>query len=146
MKRAFIAGILCISLLISSGGTALAAESSDRYDAADLSKPYRAEDFSAEGSYAQGSYREGEAIAIVRGREEPQAAGSIERLAEVSPASLQAVTEEWQASGSEMEVKQDRMQGIDIFTVWSITDQDRSAAQIIGELYADPNVIAAEPN
>ena len=146
MKRAFIAGILCISLLISSGGTALAAESSDRYDAADLSKPYRAEDFSAEGSYAQGSYREGEAIAIVRGREEPQVAGSIERLAEVSPASLQAVTEEWQASGSEMEVKQDRMQGIDIFTVWSITDQDRSAAQIIGELYADPNVIAAEPN
>ena len=146
MKRAFIAGILCISLLISSDGTALAAESSYRYDAADLSKPYRAEDFSAEGSYAQGSYREGEAIAIVRGREEPQAAGSIERLAEVSPASLQAVTEEWQASGSEMEVKQDRMQGIDIFTVWSITDQDRSAAQIIGELYADPNVIAAEPN
>ena len=53
MKRAFIAGILCISLLISSGGTALAAESSDRYDAADFSKPYRAEDFSAKGSYAQ---------------------------------------------------------------------------------------------
>ena len=146
MKRAFIAGILCISLLISSGGTALAAESPERYDAADLPKPYRTEEFPAVGSYAQDPYREGEAIAIVRGQEKPQAAGNIERLAEVSPASLQAAAEEWQASGNEMEVRQDRMQGMDTFTVWGITDHDKTAAQIIGELYAEPNVIAAEPN
>ena len=132
--------------MISSGGTALAAESSERYDAADLSKPYRTEEFSAEETYEQDSYREGEAIAIVRGLEKPQVAGDIERLAEVSPDSLQAVTEEWQAPGNEMEVKQGRMQGMDTFTVWGITDHDKTAAQIIGELYAEPNVIAAEPN
>ena len=127
MKKAFIAGIACISIILTSPGAVRAA---GRVEAAasEISK-----------ITLQGTYKEGEAIAIVKDKEEPQIAGEMELLAEVGSKALNAAIEEWNESGYEAG-------NVNTYSIWHVSDHNKTAQQIIQELYADPDVIAAEPN
>ena len=141
MRKAFIAGILCISILLMPGGTVSAAVLSEPNGAA-----------ATISTSDHGTYVEGEALAIVRDNEKPWAAGQAERLAEVGPEAVQAVIREWEKSGYggtgvyKAEAGQPRKQNADTFTIWSITDRHKTADQLVQELQADPKVVAAEPN
>ena len=127
MKKAFIAGITCISIILTSPGAVRAAG--------------RVEEAASEISKItlQGIYKEGEAIAIVKDKEEPQIAGEMELLAEVGSKAVNAAIEEWNESGYEAG-------NVNTYSIWHVSDHNKTAQQIIQELYADPDVIAAEPN
>ena len=127
MKKAFIAGITCISIILTSPGAVRAAG--------------RVEEAASEISKItlQGTYKEGEAIAIVKDKEEPQIAGEMELLAEVGSKAVNAAIEEWNESGYEAG-------NVNTYSIWHVSDHNKTAQQIIQELYADPDVIAAEPN
>ena len=115
MRKAFIAGILCISILLMPGGTVSAAVLSEPNGAA-----------ATISTSDHGTYVEGEALAIVRDNEKPWAAGQAERLAEVGPEAVQAVIREWEKSGYggtgvyKAEAGRPRKQNADTFTIWSI--------------------------
>ena len=108
MKKAFIAGITCISIILTSPGAVRAA---GRVEAAasEISK-----------ITLQGTYKEGEAIAIVKDKEEPQIAGEMELLAEVGSKAVNAAIEEWNESGYEAG-------NVNTYSIWHVSDHNKTA-------------------
>ena len=136
MKKAFIAGITCISIILTSLGAVCAAGSVEAVAASAASE-----------ITLQGEYKEGEAIAIVKDKEKPQVSGEIEFLAEVGPEAVNAAIGEWSGSGYETGREfMLRNEEAQTYSIWYVSDHNKTAHQIIQELYTDPEVIAAEPN
>ena len=102
---------------------------------------------SIEQLLAAGEYAEGEAIAIVKASSGQQ--DQSRTLADISSEAVeQAVVD---ASGSNYAATEEvagrvTSAGDDSFRVELIRDSSRTTEQILRDLYADPNVIAAEPN
>lgn len=112
-----------------------------------VAPPEAAERVPIESLLAAGDYAEGEAIAIVRGSADPLEMG--EQLATVgSDAVEQAVADAAAADytaadeiGDRVTVAEDKT-----FRIEVVRDPSRSTEQILRDLYADPRVVAAEPN
>ena len=97
---------------------------------------------------AAGEYVEGEAIAIVRESAEPETSAASEDIATVDADSVELAVEGATDAGGAADVAAERVPqtSADSFTVKQVVDHNRTTEQILQELYADPNVIAAEPN
>ena len=100
----------------------------------------------------QGTYTEGEVLAIVRDHERPQVSGQVELLAAAGPEAVKRAIAEWGQNSAEpsterMQINRDlRIREEDSFAIWCVSDHSKTTAQLMQELYADPKVIAAEPN
>ena len=131
MRKTVIALAMCVTLVFSSKSAAFAvSQTTTPASAADVQK----------------SYVEGEALAIVKGDIQLKGPGKVERIAQVSSLALQDVLEEW--DDSEVLTKESRRQfeEDETFAIWSISDSHQTTKEILKELRADPDVIAAEPN
>ncbi|MBQ8328023.1 MAG: S8 family serine peptidase [Lachnospiraceae bacterium] len=131
MRKTVIALAMCVTLAFSSKSAAVAvSQTTTPASAADVQK----------------SYVEGEALAIVKGDIQLKGPGKVERIAQVSSLALQDVLEEW--DDSEVLTKESRRQfeEDETFAIWSISDSHQTTKEILKELRADPDVIAAEPN
>ena len=131
MRKTVIALAMCVTLAFSSKSAAFAvSQTTTPASAADVQK----------------SYVEGEALAIVKGDIQLKGPGKVERIAQVSSLALQDVLEEW--DDSEVLTKESRRQfeEDETFAIWSISDSHQTTKEILKELRADPDVIAAEPN
>ena len=96
-----------------------------------------------------GDYVEGEAIAIVRSDGDLDTADDAETLVEVDADAVKLATE----NAEKTEIATDdeaslRVQSAsaDAYAVRYVVDPSRTTEQILRDLYADPDVIAAEPN
>ena len=98
---------------------------------------------------AAGDYVEGEAIALVRSDGALDAETNTETLAEVDAEAVELAAEgaEKTESAADDEAAL-RIQSArsDAYTVQYVVDPERTTEQILRDLYADPDVIAAEPN
>ena len=98
---------------------------------------------------AAGDYVEGEAIALVRSDGALDAETNTETLAEVDAEAVELAAEgaEKTESAADDEAAL-RIQSArsDAYTVQYVVDPGRTTEQILRDLYADPDVIAAEPN
>ena len=96
-----------------------------------------------------GNYREGEAIAVVRGTEQPAVSGTGELLLQLGAGSVKDAIETEKKNGSlSAELAQQRMtkEEGDGFSIWQVSDPERTTGELLQELYADSDVISAEPN
>ena len=104
------------------------------------------------GMLSAGDYIEGEAIVLVRTGTEPGAAASIEELSEVDADTVELTLEEAEEPETEPEVPVEEAErrlmsaAAETYTIQHVTDPSRTTEELLRELYADPNVIAAEPN
>ena len=96
-----------------------------------------------------GDYVEGEAIAIVRSDGDLDTADDAETLVEADADAVKLATE----NAEKTEIATDdeaslRVQSTsaDAYAVRYVVDPSRTTEQILRDLYADPDVIAAEPN
>ena len=97
---------------------------------------------------ASGNYVEGEAVAIVRSHANLEAAPQAQQLAEVGTDAVEAAaqkTEAQSAVGDEAALRVQSAQE-DTLDVKLVVDHNRTTEQILRDLYADPDVISAEPN
>ena len=97
---------------------------------------------------ASGDYVEGEAVAIARSHANLEAAPQAQQLAEVGTDAVQAAaqtTEAKNAAGDEAALRVQSAQE-DTLDVKLVVDHNRTTEQILRDLYADPDVISAEPN
>ena len=96
-----------------------------------------------------GGYVDGEAIVIVRSHAQVETSPVTEDLAEVDANTLRATAEDAKrtenATGEEVALRAQSIQG-DSFEVKLVVDHGRSTEQLLRDLYADPDVISAEPN
>ena len=96
-----------------------------------------------------GNYTEGEAIAVVRGSAGPAISGDAELLLSLGAASVEGAIEAEKKNGLlSAELAGQRMkegEGKD-YSVWKVSDSGKTTKELLNELYADPDVISAEPN
>ena len=104
---------------------------------------------SIEQLLAAGEYVEGEAIAIVRAGADVGVAGTAEAITEVSADSVELAAEGMQGAEGELDDEmQLRVQSVqaDSYDIRHVVDHSRTTEQILTDLYANPDVVAAEPN
>lgn len=157
IDRKLLAGLLAVSLGVSAlmPATAAAQDRTAAYKTGAEEKIAEADGKNTfvseaiEEMLAKGNYAEGEAVAIVRGAKEPDAAGEAVLLARVGADAVRDVIEDQCAEGTAAAaVAAQRMQagGEDSFTIWQVRGLGRSAREILFALYEDKDVIAAEPD
>ena len=113
---------------------------------ADESAPMRAP---IEELLSAGDYVEGEAIALVRVDGDLDTEADAETLAEVDADAVKLAAEGAEKTeGTADDEAALRVQSAcsDTYTVQYVVDPSRTTEQILRDLYADPDVIAAEPN
>ncbi len=96
---------------------------------------------------AAGDYAPGEAIALVRSDGSANSQG--EELAQVDADAVNLAVADVDATETALDDEAQlrvQSQGADGYTVRHVVDSSRSTEQILRDLYADPSVIAAEPN
>ncbi|MCR5810079.1 MAG: S8 family serine peptidase [Lachnospiraceae bacterium] len=139
MRKTVIALAMCVTLAFSSLSTVCAASQ--------LS-------VTASTTDEQKLYVEGEALAIVRGKEQLQGPGRTERIAQVSAGAIEDAIGEWNSSGSGVAVTNTALakesgrqfEENETFTIWSVSDHNQTTEEILRELRTNPDVIVAEPN
>ena len=98
---------------------------------------------------ASGDYVEGEAVAIVRSHADLEATPQAQQLAEVGTdvvqAAAQTTGQAQTAAADEVALRVQSAQE-DTLDVKLVVDRNRTTEQILRDLYADPDVISAEPN
>ena len=104
---------------------------------------------SVEELLAAGDYVEGEAIALVRSDGGLDTAGDAETLMEVGADAVELAAENADktkiAADDEASLRVQSARS-DAYTVQHVVDPARTTEQILRDLYADPDVIMAEPN
>ena len=113
---------------------------------ADESAPMRAP---IEELLSAGDYVEGEAIVLVRADGDLDTEADAETLAEVDADAVKLAAEGAEKTeGTADDEAALRVQSAcsDTYTVQYVVDPSRTTEQILRDLYADPDVIAAEPN
>lgn len=139
--------LLTISLLPPQALAELASgEARDQAYVLDAEEAAKA---SIEELLAAGDYVEGEAIAVVRAGADTEAVAEAEELATASAESVELAAGE--PTGSDVvtdELVALRAQSVDAdeYSIRMVVDHDRTTEDILAELYADPNVVSAEPN
>lgn len=96
-----------------------------------------------------GDYTEGEAIAVVRGDLRPSSSGKTELLAKAGTEAVEDALEVHERNGRlSAEPARQRLQDSEEeqFSIWQVSDPGETTAQILQNLYADTDVILAEPN
>ena len=96
-----------------------------------------------------GNYTEGEAVAVVRGSAGPAVSGDAELLLSLGAASVEGAIETEKKNGLlSAELAGQRLKDGEEsdFSVWKVRDSGKTAEELLVELYADPDVISAEPN
>ena len=104
-----------------------------------------------------GSFCEGEAIAVVRGSDAPAGFGNAELVLKLGADSVNgAIETEIKNGSSAAQLAQFRLvkeegdaarddSGND-FSVWQVSDRNKTAQELLEELYTNPDVIYVEPN
>ena len=163
MRKTFIALAMCVTLVFSTQSTGKAASQwtesgpANTMDRSEHALSNKSAPVSTEG--VQKLYAEGEALAIVRGDVQMQGPGRAERIAQVSAGAMRDALEEWNGSGSGTGLPNSglpkaslskesgrQFEEDETFAIWSISDSEQTTEEILKELRADPDVIAAEPN
>ena len=102
-----------------------------------------------------GSYSEGDAVAVVRGSAAPAVSESAELLMHAGPDAVKGAIETETVTGSlsadlarqrlEEKSRHTKEEG-DEYSIWLVSDPGETTKELLRELYADPDVISAEPN
>ena len=94
-----------------------------------------------------GNYTEGEAIAVVRGSAGPAISGDAELLLSLGAASVEGAIEAEKKNGLlSAELAGQRTEEGEDYSIWKVSDSEKTTKELLNELYADPDVISAEPN
>ena len=103
---------------------------------------------SIEEMLSAGNYTDGEAIAVVRGSSGPAISGDAEMLLSLGSDSIRGAIDTEKKNGSpaaDLAGQRMKEEGTP-FSVWKVSDSGKTTKELLEELYADPDVISAEPN
>ena len=103
---------------------------------------------SIEEMLSAGNYTDGEAIAVVRGSSGPAISGDAEMLLSLGSDSIRGAIDTEKKNGSpaaDLAGRRMKEEGTP-FSVWKVSDSGKTTKELLEELYADPDVISAEPN
>ncbi len=95
-----------------------------------------------------GDHTDGEAIAVVRGSSGPAISGDAEMLLSLGSDSIRGAIDTEKKNGSpaaDLAGRRMKEEGTP-FSVWKVSDSGKTTEELLEELYADPDVISAEPN
>ena len=148
-----LAGLLAVGVGFS---TLLQVNAAIRTDTAAggaaVSSGQSAEQQAVTNMLALGEYAEGEAIAVIKGDAAPDSLGKTASAELLVNADIEAVKSAVEVQKEKdpltAELASQRLQdcGESIFSIWKISDHDKTTEQLLQELYSVPEVIAAEPN
>ena len=144
-----LAGFLAAGVGVS---TILSANAAISADTAAVVNRERSAEQAITNMLALGEYAEGEAVAVIKGDSAPSSFGDTAETELLVNADIEAVKSAVEVQKEKdpltAELASQRLQkcGEGVFSIWKISDHDMTTEQLLQELYAVPEVIAAEPN
>ena len=144
--KKFLALLLCIVLAagpVSAAGT----ESADPDMQVSPAAESRQMDEMIRSMLQEGEYVEGEAVAVVRSGELSEQFAETEKLSEADAEAVAQAIEKKLGTGCTSAAEAERrFSDKDTYDVILVTDHTQSAEALLKRLYADPDVVSAEPN